>query len=162
MSRIALIGFGAIGQAVLAQLLDEPSLEICAVVVPPAMRDQVAVEVGQRAPGASVCTAIALEGSRRPDLVVECAGHAALVEHVLPALAKMPLEKLTASDLDALYASLLVRGRKAATRTGEGLAPKTVRSIHLVVHKALADAERKGLLIRNVAALADPPKVGAR
>ena len=52
--------------------------------------------------------------------------------HVLPALAKMPLEKLTASDLDALYASLLVRGRKAATRTGEGLAPKTVRSIHLV------------------------------
>jgi integrase len=82
--------------------------------------------------------------------------------HVLPALAKMPLEKLTASDLDALYASLLVRGRKAATRTGEGLAPKTVRSIHLVVHKALADAERKGLVIRNVAALADPPKVGAR
>jgi integrase len=82
--------------------------------------------------------------------------------HVLPALAKMPLEKLTASDLDALYASLLVRGRKAVTRTGEGLAPKTVRSIHLVLHKALADAERKGLVIRNVAALADPPKVGAR
>lgn len=82
--------------------------------------------------------------------------------HVLPALAKMPLEKLTASDLDALYASLLVRGRKAATRTGEGLAPKTVRSIHLVLHKALSDAERKGLVIRNVAALADPPKVGAR
>ncbi len=82
--------------------------------------------------------------------------------HVLPPLSKMPLEKLTASDLDALYATLLVRGRKAATRTGEGLAPKTVRSIHLVVHKALADAERKGLVIRNVAALADPPKVGAR
>ena len=37
-----------------------------------------------------------------------------------------------------------------------------MRSIHLVVHKALADAERKGLVIRNVAALADPPKVGAR
>jgi len=82
--------------------------------------------------------------------------------HVLPPLAKMPLEKLTAGDLDALYASLLVRGRKAATRTGDGLAPKTVRSIHLVLHKALADAERKGLVIRNVAALADPPKVGAR
>ena len=82
--------------------------------------------------------------------------------HVLPVLAKMPLEKLTAGDLDALYASLLKGGRKAATRTGDGLAPKTVRSIHLVLHKALADAERKGLVIRNVAALADPPKVGAR
>ena len=82
--------------------------------------------------------------------------------HVLPVLARMPLERLTASDLDALYASLLLRGRKAATRTGDGLAPKTVRSIHLVLHKALADAERKGLVIRNVAALADAPKVGAR
>lgn len=82
--------------------------------------------------------------------------------HVLPVLGRMPLEKLTAGDLDALYASLLLRGRKAATRTGDGLAPKTVRSIHLVLHKALADAERKGLVIRNVAALADAPKVGAR
>jgi hypothetical protein len=63
--------------------------------------------------------------------------------HVLPALAKMPLEKLTARPRRPAR-HVAGAGRKAATRTGEGLAPKTVRSIHLVVHKALAGAERKG------------------
>jgi integrase len=35
--------------------------------------------------------------------------------------------------------------------------PKTVRGIHVVLRKALADAERLGLVVRNAAAAANPP-----
>jgi integrase len=81
--------------------------------------------------------------------------------HVIPALGRRPLDKLTVEDLDLFYARLLVNGRKD-DRGGGGLSPKTVRYIHLIIHKALADAHRKGALVRNVAAIADAPKVGAR
>lgn len=80
--------------------------------------------------------------------------------HVIPVLGNCPLDKLTADDLDLLYARLLKNGRKG-NRTG-GLAPKTVRNIHLMLNKALADADRKGLVVRNVASMADPPSVTAR
>jgi integrase len=39
------------------------------------------------------------------------------------------------------------------------LAPKSVRNVHIVIRKALADATRKRLVNRNVAIDADPPKV---
>jgi integrase len=80
--------------------------------------------------------------------------------HVIPALGRRPLDKLKVEDLDLLYARLLMNGHKGDK--GGGLSPKTVRYIHLIIHKALADAHRKGAVVRNVAALADAPKVGAR
>ena len=40
---------------------------------------------------------------------------------------------------------------------GKPLAPKTVRHAHVVLRKALADAERMGLVSRNAAASARPP-----
>lgn len=81
--------------------------------------------------------------------------------HVLPALGRCPLDKLTADDLDLLYATLRRSGRKGKGGQSTGLAPKTVRNIHLMLNKALADAHRKGLVVRNVATLADPPSVTA-
>ena len=42
---------------------------------------------------------------------------------------------------------------------GRPLAPKTVRNTHIVLHRALADAERLRLVMRNVAPLACPPAV---
>ncbi|MCZ7628862.1 MAG: site-specific integrase [Microthrixaceae bacterium] len=98
--------------------------------------------------------------------------------HVIPALGRRPLDKLTAEDLDLFYAMLLtegrkkptakkakaLKGRKAKDADGEneeekpvGLSPKTVRNIHLMLNKAMADAQRKGIVIRNVVALADAP-----
>jgi integrase len=41
------------------------------------------------------------------------------------------------------------------------LSLRTVRYVHSILSKALGDAERKGLLSRNVARLASPPKVSA-
>src|SRR5438093_7728175 len=78
--------------------------------------------------------------------------------HVLPAIGRIPLQRLTPEDLDAFYAQLLSAGRRDDRG---GLSHKTVRYIHGILHKALADAQRKGSVIRNVAALADAPKLSA-
>ncbi|HEX6419973.1 MAG TPA: N-terminal phage integrase SAM-like domain-containing protein, partial [Acidimicrobiales bacterium] len=82
--------------------------------------------------------------------------------HVVPGLGRRPLEKLTPEDIDLFYATLLTEGRKKTRKQnggdrGKGLAPKTVRNIHLMLNKAMADAARKGMVPRNVVALADAP-----
>lgn len=93
--------------------------------------------------------------------------------HVLPALGRRPLDKLSPDDLDVFYATLLTEGRKKpigkkpnATAAGVdkpvGLAPKTVRNIHLMLSKAMSDAQRKGLVVRNVVSLADAPTLKSR
>ncbi len=73
--------------------------------------------------------------------------------HVLPALGNRPLQQLTAPMLNTLYADLLARGN------GRGpLAPKTVRYIHTIIHKALADAVDAGILPANIAERSKPPR----
>lgn len=78
--------------------------------------------------------------------------------HVIPYIGAIPLQRLTPDDLDGLYDLLLTSGKRNGG--GGGLAPKAVRNVHAMLHKALADACRKGTLQRNVADLADPPKLG--
>ena len=78
--------------------------------------------------------------------------------HINPRIGSIPLQRLQPEDLDTFYAQLLTDGRRNGD--GGGLAPKTVRIIHGIIRKALADAQRKGTVTRNVADLADPPKVG--
>jgi integrase len=77
--------------------------------------------------------------------------------HVVPALGAIPLQRLSAEDLDMFYAALAV-----GSEDRRGLSPKTIHSIHGTLHKALADAMRKGSVVRNVAELADPPKLSSR
>lgn len=79
--------------------------------------------------------------------------------HVLPVLGRIPLHKLTPEDLDSFYAGLLTAGRRDG-RAG-GLSVKTVRNIHGMLHKALSDALRKGSVVRNVATVADPPRLSS-
>lgn len=76
--------------------------------------------------------------------------------HVILRVGAIQIRKLQPEDLDAFYAELLADGK--LNGNGGGLAPKTVRSIHGIIRKALADAQRKGTVARNVADLADPPK----
>jgi integrase len=79
--------------------------------------------------------------------------------HILPELGGIRLVQLTPSRLNAFYANRLSAGR----RQGEGgLSSRTVRILHVILHRALSDAVRWGLLVRNVAELADPPKVQTR
>lgn len=79
--------------------------------------------------------------------------------HVVPRIGSMLLQKLTPEDLDEFYAQLLVDGKLNGDRGG--LSVKTVRYIHGILRKALADAHRKGSVMRNVADLADPPKLSS-
>ncbi|MDX1468940.1 MAG: site-specific integrase [Acidimicrobiia bacterium] len=76
--------------------------------------------------------------------------------HVLPSLGSLRLRQVTPSTLNRLYSDLLANGHK--TREG-GLSAKTVRYIHTIVHRALADAVDTGLLAANVASRAKPPRV---
>ena len=75
--------------------------------------------------------------------------------HVLPRLGGTPLQELRAADLDALYAELLRSGR----RGGGGLAMSSVHHVHAALNKLLNDAERTGLVTRNVARLASAPSL---
>lgn len=79
--------------------------------------------------------------------------------HVVPRIGSIPLQKLTPEDLDEFYARLLVDGKLNGNKGG--LSIKTVRYIHTIIRKALADAQRKGSVQRNVADLADAPKLSS-
>ena len=66
--------------------------------------------------------------------------------HLIPALGQIPLQQLTTAILNAHYQQLLARG------TG----PRTVQYVHATIRKALNDAVRWGLLVRNPALLRRP------
>jgi integrase len=76
--------------------------------------------------------------------------------HVMPRIGGVPLQNLTHQHLDSLYSELLTTGRSDGKG---GLSPKTVRYIHNTIHKALKDAQRKQLVVRNVAEAADAPRL---
>ena len=79
-----------------------------------------------------------------------------LGRHVVPSLGHVELQRLSPLDLDALYA------RMGEPRPdGRTLSKRTIRMVHTIVGKALSDAERKGLVERNVARLASPPAASA-
>ena len=81
MLDITLIGFGAIGRAVFQRLRDTDALCITHIVVSPARVAALQAELGhavQVTDQVPVCSR----------LVLECAGHSALTQHVVPALAR--------------------------------------------------------------------------
>src|SRR6266536_30898 len=77
--------------------------------------------------------------------------------HVDPAIGHVLVQQLTATHLAAFYAGLADHGR----RDGKGLAPKTVKNVHGLLHRALSDAVEQDLVARNVAGLkaARPAKI---
>lgn len=77
-----------------------------------------------------------------------------LETHVLPSIGAGRLQALGVADLDRLYSRLLTEGRL----NGQGgLSARTVRMVATVIQKALGDAEKKGLVARNVALAATAP-----
>ena len=88
MQDVVLIGFGAIGQAILQSLQRTPGQlrwRVSHVVVRAERVAQVQAQLDAAAGGAiQAVSAVPIEAR----LVLECAGHGALAEHVLPALAR--------------------------------------------------------------------------
>ena len=83
------------------------------------------------------------------------ASYGVAVQRICWGLGARKLQVLTAVEVERFYARLVNEGGPA----GRPLAAKTVRNTHIVLHRALADAERLRLVMRNVARLARPPAV---
>jgi aspartate dehydrogenase len=86
MKQLAIVGCGAIARAVMDELRQDPALRVVQVIVSEAGLAQAHMTCAIAAPHARVGLALELDGPNHPDLIVECAGHGAVHEHVLPAL----------------------------------------------------------------------------
>ncbi|HWD32142.1 MULTISPECIES: aspartate dehydrogenase [Pseudomonas] len=84
MLNITMIGCGAIGVAVLELLENDPQLRVEQVIASAGSEALVQQRLASFKRPPQVLTALPAEA--RPDLLVECAGHLAIEEHVLPAL----------------------------------------------------------------------------
>lgn len=118
MRKVMLVGLGAISQALIPLLHGQPGLRLQGVLV----RDPEAVKI--KAALAHLQASLGLEllaSARQPypraDLLVECAGHGAITEHVLPALAAgIPC---VVTSVGALSAPGLIDRLEAAARAGD-------------------------------------------
>ena len=85
--------------------------------------------------------------------------------HIKPNIGDIPLEKLTALDLQRLYKTLLSRGRgdRLESKGQPGrLSPKTVRNIHQILSSALKLAQEQRIILTNPAEGYALPKVEHR
>jgi len=83
--------------------------------------------------------------ARQTRSVIDC--------HLVPGLGDVRLQTLRAEHIDAFYGEL----RRGGGRNGEPLSPGTVHRVHVVLHRALAQALRWEWLWVNPAASASPP-----
>jgi integrase len=77
-----------------------------------------------------------------------------LTKRVVPRIGELRLTSLTPGHLTTMYAQLLAEGG----RLGRPLSPRSVRYTHTIAGRALADAVQWGLLPRNPARAAKPPR----
>jgi aspartate dehydrogenase len=114
ITRIALIGCGAIGTSVLELLQADAKLEVQAIVVPAEALASAQATAERLAPRAQVVSSVPAEGI---DLVVEAAGHAAIEAHVLPALQRGT--PCIVASVGALSAQGLAERLEAAAIAGD-------------------------------------------
>lgn len=75
--------------------------------------------------------------------------------HIIPALGSTRLQDLSPLQVERYYGHALAEGRLDGAG---GLSAPTVLYIHHVLHSALDWAQRKNLVVRNVADNVDPPR----
>ena len=74
--------------------------------------------------------------------------------HLVPHLGDILVTDLTTARIDALYGHLL----RCGGQEGRSLAPGTVHRVHVVLHRALAQAQRWEWIWTNPASTASPPR----
>jgi integrase len=94
-----------------------------------------------------------LSGQRHRLRATTLASYETAALRVRRGLGAVPLQALTPLQIERFYADLADTGGGAK----RPLAAKTIRNTHVVLRKALADAERLGLVNRNAASAARPP-----
>jgi integrase len=70
-------------------------------------------------------------------------------------LGTVPLQKLTKAHLDELVTWMLKHGRRVGNKQSQGLSPRTVNYMLMVLGQAIEDAMKQGLVVRNVARLVE-------
>jgi integrase len=75
---------------------------------------------------------------------------------IAPHLGGLPLQALKSRSIERWHATLKTDGRKDG---GGGLSALTIRHAHRLLSKALKEAARHDLIVRNVAADEKPPKI---
>jgi len=94
--NVTLIGYGAIAKAIISRLTKHPKLRITHVVV---RAERIVATQAEMLNG---CTAVS-QVPQGAALVLECAGHSALREHVMPALARgVPCAVLSVGGLSEM------------------------------------------------------------
>ena len=75
-----------------------------------------------------------------------------IYKHIIPEIGKIPLNKLTQSDIQQFYARTKSGGRKIHTEIyGKGLSDRVIRAIHANCRSALEKAVQEGLIRINPA-----------
>jgi integrase len=95
-----------------------------------------------------------LRDSARPSVRPRTyASYASIVRiHLAPALGKTPLTRLSPQQVQAFLNA----------KSASGLSPRTVGYLRAVLRQALGQAERWGMVTRNAARLAEPPRIPRR
>ena len=73
--------------------------------------------------------------------------------HIIPGIGRTLIRKLTASHIQALY-----RDKINPKDDSRGLAASSVRQLHAVLHSAMDQAVKEGIIGRNVAEATRPPQ----
>jgi integrase len=73
----------------------------------------------------------------------------AVTKHLVPGIGRHRLDRLQPEHLERLYRSMVSAGSR----------PATAHQVHRTVRTALGEAHRRGHVVRNVAALAKPPRI---
>lgn len=76
--------------------------------------------------------------------------------HLVPALGRLRLVKLNPLDIEGFYQGLLLDGR---TDGKGGLSPTSIRHVHTLLHRALAQAVAWRMLTTNPSDFVTPPRV---
>jgi aspartate dehydrogenase len=132
---VGLVGYGAIGRIVADALGELPDVELVGAVVHPDHASQI------ESPPLPVFTRLDALLERRPQLVLECAGHAALHAHG-PSVLEAGVDLLVASVGALADAALLDRLQAAAA---QGRARITIPAGALAGLDALAAARMAGI-----------------
>jgi integrase len=85
--------------------------------------------------------------------------------YLIPSLGRTPLHRLSAADVEAALASYVRSGRPRTPqddRKPRPVSPVTAGHVRAILRRALSDAQKAGLVGRNVAADATPPKVASK